>query len=37
MDKLIITLIGFGTIGLIYWFFFGKKESTSHEGQHEHH
>ncbi len=28
MDKLIVTTIGIGLIGLIYWFFFGKKEET---------
>lgn len=29
MDKLIVTLIGATTIGLIYWFFFGKKEEMA--------
>ena len=28
MDKLIVTLSGVVGIGLIYWFFFGKKEET---------
>ncbi len=28
MDKLIVTLLGIGLIGIIYWFFFGKKEET---------
>lgn len=28
MDKLIVTTLGIGFIGIIYWFFFGKKEET---------
>lgn len=26
MDKLIVTTVGIGLIGAIYWFFFGKKD-----------
>jgi plastocyanin domain-containing protein len=26
MDKILVTILGFGLIGLIYWFFFGKRE-----------
>ncbi len=28
MDKLLVTLMGIGAIGAIYWFFFGKKEEA---------
>ncbi len=28
MDKTLVTLFGTALIGLIYWFFFGKKEET---------
>ncbi len=28
MDKLLVTIGGIGLIGLIYWFFFGKKDDT---------
>ena len=28
MDKTIVTIVGIGFIGAIYWFFFGKKEET---------
>ncbi len=28
MDKILITLGGIGLIGLIYWFFFGKREDV---------
>ncbi len=35
MDKIIVTISGVGLIGLIYWFFFGKKSSFAEatEGQ----
>lgn len=29
MDKIIVVISGIGLVGLIYWFFFGKKESAS--------
>lgn len=29
MDKILVTFLGFGLIGLIYWFFFGKKEEDN--------
>lgn len=29
MDKIIVTVAGLGLIGIIYWFFFGKKPSDS--------
>jgi plastocyanin domain-containing protein len=29
MDKTIVTLLGLGLIGAIYWFFFGKKEEST--------
>lgn len=29
MDKLIVTLLGVSAIGIIYWFFFGKKEESA--------
>ncbi len=34
MDKIFVTLFGFGLVVLIYWFFFGKKEKikTSENG-----
>lgn len=34
-DKLLVTIVGIGLIGLIYWFFFGKKPSFAEasEGQ----
>jgi plastocyanin domain-containing protein len=28
MDKIIVAISGIGLIGLIYWFFFGKKEDV---------
>ncbi len=28
MDKSIVTVLGVGLVGAIYWFFFGKKEET---------
>ncbi len=28
MDKIIVTISGIGLIGLIYWFFFGKKDEA---------
>lgn len=28
MEKLLVSIIGIGFIGAIYWFFFGKKEET---------
>lgn len=28
MEKLFVTISGIGLIGLIYWFFFGKKEES---------
>lgn len=28
-DKLLVTISGVGLIGLIYWFFFGKKDSSA--------
>lgn len=27
-DKILVTILGVGLIGFIYWFFFGKKENT---------
>ena len=32
MDKLIVTTIGIGLIGIIYWFFFGKKSGEAGSG-----
>jgi len=29
MDKLFVTISGFGLIAFIWWFFFGKKEDTT--------
>jgi plastocyanin domain-containing protein len=29
MDKILVSLLGLGLIGGIYWFFFGKKEELS--------
>lgn len=33
MDKLLVSFIGIGFIGAIYWFFFGKKEETVTAGK----
>ncbi len=35
MDKIVVTVLGLGFIGAIYWFFFGKKPSFAEasEGQ----
>lgn len=32
MDKILVTAIGLGFIGSIYWFFFGKKENVASAG-----
>lgn len=32
MDKILVTVGGFGLIGLIFWFFFGKREDTVFAG-----
>jgi plastocyanin domain-containing protein len=32
MDKIIVTVLGLGFIGVIYWFFFGKKSGEAGSG-----
>ena len=34
MEKIVVTIGGIGLIGLIYWFFFGKKEETTVTSDH---
>jgi plastocyanin domain-containing protein len=33
MDKIIVLISGLGFIGLIYWFFFGKRDKTTVAGK----
>jgi plastocyanin domain-containing protein len=33
MDKIIVTIVGVSLIGFIYWFFLGKKDSSSKTGK----
>lgn len=33
LDKLLVTISGLGLMGLIYWFFFGKKEEVATAGE----
>lgn len=33
MNKIIVTFLGFGLIGFIYWFFFGKRQEVVMAGQ----
>lgn len=37
MDKIIVTILGAGLVGFIYWFFFGKRpafaEATARQGE----
>lgn len=34
MEKLIVNIFGVGIIGIIYWYFFGKKEDTIETSNH---